>query len=54
MMKPKLGSGERFAMLKNALAKKPSVTDPAALAAKIGRQKWGANKMNKMAQAGKE
>ena len=54
MDKPKLGSGERFAMLKAALSKKPGVTNPVALAASIGRKKYGANKMSKMAAAGRK
>jgi hypothetical protein len=52
-MKPKLGSGARFAKLKAALSHKPGVTDPAALAASIGRKKYGAEKMQSMARAGK-
>jgi hypothetical protein len=44
--KPKLGTGKRFKNLKNALAKKPGVTDPAALAAAIGRKKFGKKKFN--------
>lgn len=43
-MKPKLGSGKRFAQLKSKLAKKPGVTNPGALAAFIGRKKYGAKK----------
>ena len=53
-MQPKLGSGARFAKLKAALSHQKGVTDPAALAASIGRKKYGAAKMNKMAQAGKK
>ena len=52
--KPKLGSGERFSRLKNKLAKKPGVKDPGALAAYIGREKYGDVKMQKMAKAGKK
>lgn len=44
MKKPKLGSGKRFANLKNSLANKPGVTNPGALAAAIGRKKFGAKK----------
>jgi len=50
---PKLGSGKRFANLKGKLAKK-GVKDPAALAASIGRKKFGAKKFNKLSQGGKK
>lgn len=43
-MKPKLGSGARFAKLENKLAAK-GATNPGALAAYIGRKKYGAKKM---------
>lgn len=49
MAKPKLGTGARFAALKSELASKPGVTNPAALAASIGRKKYGAGRMAKMA-----
>ena len=48
----KLGSGERFAKLKGKLAKQ-GVSDPGALAASIGRKKYGKAKMQKMAAKGK-
>lgn len=48
----KLGSGERFAHLKKSLAKK-GAKDPGALAAFIGRKKFGAKKFNKLAAKGK-
>lgn len=54
MAKPRLGSGARFAALKAKLADRPGVTDPAALAASIGRKKYGAAKMSKMAAAGRK
>lgn len=44
--KPKLGSGKRFAALKAELAQRPGVTNPGALAAAIGRKKYGAKKFN--------
>jgi hypothetical protein len=44
-MKPKLGSGQRFSNLKHALAERPGVRDPGALAASIGRKKYGKAKM---------
>ena len=54
MAKPKLGGGGRFKALKKELAGKKGVTDPGALAAAIGRKKYGAKKMAKMAAAGKK
>ena len=52
--KPKLGSGQRFATLKASLAKKPGVTDPGALAASIGRKKYGAKKFAALGAKGKK
>lgn len=51
---PKLGSGVRFKNLANKIARKGNVENPSAIAAKIGREKYGEKKMNKMAQAGKK
>ena len=51
--KPKLGSGTRFAALEKKLAGKPGVTDPGALAASIGRKKYGAEKFQSLAAKGK-
>jgi hypothetical protein len=50
--KPPLGSGGRFKALKGKLASK-GVKDPGALAAFIGRKKYGNAKFNKLAQKGK-
>lgn len=52
--KPKLGSGERFKRLKETLAKEKGIKDPGALAASIGREKYGAKKMASLAQKGKK
>lgn len=52
-MKPKLGSGKRFAALTNKLAKRPGVTDPAALAAYIGRKKFGKKRFAKLSAKGR-
>lgn len=52
-MKPKLGSGGRFKALTKKLAAK-GAKDPKALAASIGRKKYGATKMAKMAAAGRK
>jgi hypothetical protein len=49
-----LGQGGRFAALKNKLASRPGVKNPGALAAFIGKKKYGAKKMSKMAAAGKK
>ena len=53
MAKPPLGSGQRFAALKGKLASRPGVSNPGALAAYIGRKKYGAAKMSKMSAAGR-
>lgn len=50
--KPKLGTGARFKALTKKLAKK-GAKNPKALAAHIGRKKYGAKKMAKMAAHGK-
>lgn len=42
-----------FDKLKGQLAKRPGVTDPAALAASIGRRKYGAKRFQQHAAAGK-
>ena len=51
-MAAKLGSGGRFKALESKLANKPGVTNPAALAASIGRKKYGAAKFQKLAAKG--
>lgn len=48
----KLGSGERFAALSKALAAK-GASNPDALAAWIGRKKFGKKKFQKLAAAGR-
>lgn len=54
MAKPKLGSGARFkALTASIAAKEPGVRNPAAVAASIGREKYGPAKMAKMAAAGR-
>ena len=50
--KPKLGTGERFKTLKRKLKKK-GAKNPAALAAFIGRKKFGKKKMAKLSTAGR-
>jgi len=53
MKQPKLGSGERFKRL-TAKLKKQGVENPEALAASIGRKKYGARKMRQLATAGRK
>ena len=50
--KPKLGSGKRFAQLKDKLGHK-GADNPAALAAWIGRKKYGAKKFSSLSAHGK-
>lgn len=54
MKKPKLGSGERFKTLSEALGRKPGIKNPDALAAAIGRKKYGAKKMATLAAKGRK
>jgi hypothetical protein len=49
----KLGGGGRFAMVE-AAAKKSGASNPAAVAAAVGRKKLGAAKMNKLSAAGRK
>jgi len=51
--KPKLGTGKRFKNLSSKLKKK-GVKNPKALAAWIGRKKYGNKKMSAMATKGKK
>lgn len=51
--KPKLGTGKRFAALETAISKRKGIKDPGAIAAKIGRLKYGKAKFQKMAAAGR-
>ena len=62
MAQSKLGSGERFKKLEHSLSNRmkghshgnKEVHDPGALAAWIGRKKYGAGKMAKMSAAGRK
>lgn len=49
-----LGSGGRFQALSAKLAAEPGVRNPNALAASIGRKKYGNAAMSRMAQKGKQ
>lgn len=50
---PPLGTGQRFSALTQQLAAKPGVRDPKALAAAIGRKKFGAKKMGSLSAKGR-
>ena len=52
--KGKVGTGTRFKQLTKELRKRKKVRDPKALAAAIGRRKFGKKKMTKMAAAGRK
>ena len=49
----KLGGGGRFAKLTKQIAARGNVSNPKAVAAAIGRKKYGATKMAKMAATGR-
>ena len=49
----KLGGGGRFAKLEGELAHKPGISNPGAVAASIGRKKYGKKKFQHLAEAGK-
>lgn len=51
--KPKLGTGKRFKQLKGKLARK-GVKDPGALAAYIGRKKYGKKRFQALSTAGRK
>lgn len=52
--KAKLGTGKRFDILTEEIAKKGGVKNPAAVAASIGRKKLGTKKMAAMAAKGRK
>jgi hypothetical protein len=51
--KAKLGSGKRFSNLKRSLTRK-GVRNPGALAASIGRKKYGKKRFQKLATTGRK
>jgi hypothetical protein len=51
--KPKLGSGARFKSLEHELARRGGVKNPQALAASIGRAKYGEKRMARMSAKGR-
>lgn len=48
-----LGEGGRFAALKNKLSKRAGVSNPGALAAYIGRKKYGKKRFAELGRKGK-
>ena len=50
----RVGGGGRFAKLKAKIAKRGKVSDPGAVAAAIGRAKYGKAKFQKMAAKGRK
>lgn len=52
--KAPLGEGGRFAALKKKLGSKPGVTNPGALAAYIGRKKYGNKKFQALGAAARK
>lgn len=54
MSKAKLGSGTRFANLKKKLSHEKGVKNAGALAASIGRKKYGDKKMAALSAKGKK
>jgi aspartokinase-like uncharacterized kinase len=50
----KVGGGGRFNKLVKSISKKGKVSNPKAVAAAIGRKKYGKAKMQKMAAKGKK
>jgi hypothetical protein len=53
-MKAKLGSGARFKALTKKIGAKKGVRDPDAVAASIGRKKYGNSKMAELAAKGRK
>ena len=51
--KPPLGTGKRFAAVERSVAKSGKVSNPAAVAAAIGRKKYGKAKFQAMAAKGR-
>lgn len=50
----KLGTGKRYKALKEAVAAKGKARDPGAVAAAIGRKKYGTKKMGTMSAKGRK
>ena len=54
MKKAKLGTGARFKALEKKLSKSGTSTDVAAVAASIGRKKFGNERFQHLAEMGKK
>lgn len=54
MTKAKLGSGARFKKLEKSLSKEKGIRNPGAVAASIGRKKYGGSKMAKLSAKGRK
>ena len=52
-MAAKLGTGARFAALKSKLSHRKGIRNPGALAAAIGRKKYGKAKFQSLAAKGR-
>lgn len=52
--KAKLGSGKRFDSLKRSISARGNVRNPGAVAASIGRKKFGKAKFQKLAAKGRK
>lgn len=52
--KPPVGEGGRFKALATAIGKRKGVTNPEAVAAMIGRKKYGKKKFQAMSVAGRK
>jgi hypothetical protein len=52
--KPKLGTGKRFSSLVRSISRRGKVRNPRAVAAAIGRKKYGKRRMAKMAVRGRK
>jgi hypothetical protein len=50
----KLGGGGRFAKLESSLAHKPGIRNPGAVAAAIGRKKYGKAKFQSLGSVARE
>lgn len=53
-MHAKLGSGERFAALVEKIRGRGKARNPAAIAASVGRKKYGKKRFQKLAAAGRK
>jgi hypothetical protein len=49
----RVGGGGRFSKLKSEIAERGNVSDPGAVAAAIGRRKYGSARFAKMGAAGR-